>query len=50
MEAQERPRYMPKCVSVKITLAIVAVLLGLMGFVVFGCVLKNWNAGKDSFT
>jgi len=44
MESQERPRYMPKCVSVKITLAIVAVLLGLMGFVVFGCVLKNWNA------
>jgi len=45
MEAQERrPRYIPKCLSVKITLAIISVLLGLMGFAIFGCVLKNWNA------
>ena len=48
MEAQERrPRYIPKCLSVKITLAIISVLLGLMGFAIFGCVLKNWNAGND---
>lgn len=45
MEAHERqPRYMPKCVSVKISLAILSVLLGVMGFAVFGCVLHNWNA------
>ena len=48
MEAQERrPRYIPKCISVKITLAIISVLLGLMGFAIFGCVLKNWNAGNN---
>ena len=48
MEAHERqPRYMPKCVSVKISLAILSVLLGVMGFAVFGCVLHNWNAGND---
>jgi len=44
MEENERPRYLPRCLSVKISLAIISVLLGAMGFTIFGCYLKNWNA------
>ena len=48
MESEERrPRYIPRCVGVKMALAIVSILLGLMGFMIFGCYLKNWNAGNQ---
>ena len=48
MESEERrPRYIPRCVGVKMALAIVSILLGLMGFMIFGCYLKNWNAGNN---
>lgn len=46
MEEHERPRYLPRCISAKITLAIISILLGVMGFTIFGCFLKNWNAGN----
>ena len=45
MEEHERPRYLPRCISFKISLAIISILLGIMGFTIFGCFLKNWNAG-----
>ena len=48
MESEERrPRYIPRCVGVKMALAIFSILLGLMGFMIFGCYLKNWNAGNN---
>ena len=42
---EEDTRHRVRCISVKISLGTISILLGAAGFFIFGCVFGNWNAG-----
>ena len=42
---EEATRHRVRCISVKISLGTISILLGAAGFFIFGCVFGNWNAG-----